>query len=104
MIVLINSDNNLDVHESYQAQLKDVISEELTNFDEHTNRIEVHLSDQNSSKESDDDKRCLIEDRLKGRQPVAEIDAAKTYDQAVNGAIDKLNTLLETILGRIRNH
>ncbi len=64
----------------------------------------MHLSDENGNKESEDDKRCMIEARLKGRQPMAVTNVANTYDQAVSGAIDKLETSLDTILGRLRNH
>lgn len=104
MTIQINTDNNVDVHETYQVQLKDVLSEELSRFDEHITRLEVHLSDENGNKESEDDKKCMIEARLKGRQPIAVSDVANTYDQAVNSAIDKLKTSLDTILGRLRNH
>ncbi len=104
MTIQINTDNNVDVHETYQGQLKDILSEELRRFDEHITRLEVHLSDENGNKESEDDKKCMIEARLKGRQPIAVTDVANTYDQAVNGAIDKLTTSLDTILGRLRNH
>ncbi len=104
MTIQINTDNNLDMHETYQAQLKHLLSEELSRFDEHITRLEVHLSDKNGNKESEDDKRCMIEARLKGRQPIAVTDVANTYDQAVSGAIDKLKTSLDTILGRLRNH
>ena len=104
MTIQINTDNNLDVHETYQEQLKDLLSDELSRFNEHITRFEVHLSDENGNKESEDDKRCMIEARLKGRQPIAVTDIANTYDQAVNGAIDKLTTSFDTILGRSRNH
>src|SRR5689334_2330669 len=104
MTIQINTDNNLDVHETYQAQLKDLLSEELSRFDEYITRLEVHLSDENGDKESEDDKKCMIEARLKGRQPIAVTNVANTYDVAVNGAIDKLKTSLDTILGRLRNH
>ncbi len=104
MTIQINTDNNVDVHETYQAQLKDLLSEELSRFEEHITRLEVHLSDENGSKESEDDKKCMIEARLKGRQPIAVSDVANTYDQAVNGATDKLKTSLDKILERLRNH
>jgi len=104
MTIQINTDNNLNVHETYQAQLKHLLSKELSRFEEHITRLEVHLSDENGNKESEDDKKCMIEARLKGRRPVAVTDVANTYDQAVNGAIDKLKTSLDTILGRLRNH
>ena len=104
MNIQINTDNSLNVHETYQTQLKDLLSKELSRFEEHITRLEVHLSDENGNKESEDDKKCMIEARLKGRRPVAVTDVANTYDQAVNGAIDKLKTSLDTILGRLRNH
>ena len=104
MTIQINTDSNLDVHETYQAQLKDLLAGELSRFDEHITRLEVHLSDENGNKESEDDKKCMIEARLKGRQPIAVSDVANTYDEAVNGAIDKLKISLDTILGRLRNH
>ena len=104
MTIQINTDNNLDVHETYQAQLKDLLSKELSRFDEHITRLEVHLSDQDGNNKSEDDKKCMIEARLKGRQPIAVTDVANTYDQSVNGAIDKLETSLDTILGRLRNY
>ena len=104
MTIQINTDNNLDVHETYQSQLKDVLSEELSRFEENITRLEVHLSDVNGKKESNNDKKCLLEARLKGRQPIVVTDVANTYDHAVNGATDKLKTSLDTILGRLRNH
>ena len=104
MTIQINTDKNLDVHETYQAQLKDLLSEELSRYDEHITRLEVHLSDENGRKEGQNDKRCMIEARLKGRQPMSVTDVTNTYDQAVNGAIDKLKTSLDTILGRLKNH
>jgi len=104
MTIQINTDNNLAVHETYHVQLKEVLSGELSRFEEHITRLEMHLSDENGNKDTKDDKRCMIEARLKGRQPIAVTNVANTYDQAVNGAIDKLKTALDTILGRLKNH
>ena len=104
MTIQINADKNLDVHETYQAQLKDQLSEESRRYDENITLQEVHLYRENSNKKSEDDKRCIIEARLKGRQPIAVTDIANTYYQTVLGAIDKLETSLDTILGRLRNH
>jgi hypothetical protein len=70
MTIQINTDKNLEVHDTYQAQLKDLLSGELSRFDDHITRLEMHLSDENGNKESDDDKRCMIEARLKGGHPL----------------------------------
>jgi ribosome-associated translation inhibitor RaiA len=45
-----------------------------------------------------------MEARLEGRQPVAVTHHAATIDQAVDGAADKLHRMIESTLGRLRNH
>lgn len=104
MTIQINTDKNVSVHEAYDNQLEALLTDELSRFDEHITRLEVHLSDENGNKDSQDDKKCLIEARLKGRQPIAVSALANTYDQSVNSAIDKLKTSLNTIIGRLKNH
>jgi len=46
----------------------------------------------------------MVEARLAGLRPIAVIDVANTYEQAVFGAIHKLKTSLETITGRLKNY
>lgn len=104
MTIQINTDKNVHVHEAFEAQLDDLLSEELSRFSEHITRSEVHLSDENGNKKGQDDKRCMIEARLEGRQPIAVTDRANDYDLAVTGAIEKLKTSLDTIEGRLKNH
>lgn len=104
MTIQLNTDNNLSVHEAFGNKLEDLLSEELSRFSEHITRLEVHLSDENGSKDGIHDKRCLLEARLESRQPMAVTALADTYELAVNNAIDKLKAALDTILGRLRNH
>ena len=103
MTIQLNTDKHLSVHEAFGNKLDDLLSEELSRFSEHITRLEVHLSDENGSKEGINDKRCLLEARLEGRQPMAVTGLANTYELAVNSAIDKLKASLNRILGRIRN-
>ncbi len=104
MTIQLNTDKNLNIHEAFGAKLNDLLSEELSRFSNHITRIEVHLSDEDGSKGGINDKRCLLEARLEGRQPVVVTGIANTYDQAVDSAIDKLKASLNTIVGRLRNH
>ena len=104
MTIQINTDNNVSVHEAFKAQLDGLITEKLSRFSEHITRLEVHLSDENGSKEGINDKKCLLEARLEGRQPIVATQVANDYEQAVHGAIDKLKSSLNTIIGRSRNH
>lgn len=64
----------------------------------------VHLTDVNGKKEGINDKRCVLEARVEGKQPIAVTNQADTHYQAAEGAIDKLNTSLDTVLGRLKNH
>jgi len=103
MTIQFNTDNNLSVHEIFGSKLENMLSEELDRFSEHISRLEVHLSDENGGKEGINDKRCLLEARLEGRQPIAVTALGNTYEQALNNSIEKLKTTLETIQGRIRS-
>ncbi len=104
MTIQLNADKNLDIHESFRKDLKDLLTERLRRFSEHITRLEVHLSDENGSKEGQNDKRCMLEARLEGMQPIAVTADAHTHEQAVEAAIDKMKNLLDTIIGRRRNH
>lgn len=101
MIIQLNTDRNLNVHQEFGAKLDDLLTEELSRFSDHITRLEVHLSDENGRKDGQNDKRCLIEARLEGSQPIAVTADADTHEQSVVEAIDKLKNSLETILGRL---
>jgi ribosome-associated translation inhibitor RaiA len=104
MTIQINTDNSLTVHESFGAKLHELLLEELSRFSENITRLEVHLSDENGHKDGLNDKRCMIEARLQGRQPIAVKDLAATHELAVSGAVDKLKSSLEKIMGKLSTH
>jgi len=104
MIIQINSDNNTKVTEEFSTRLKDIIESDLGRFGEQITRVEVHLSDENASKDALNDKRCVLEARLEGRQPIAVTNQADTHESAVFGALDKMRSSLETITGKMGNH
>lgn len=104
MTIQFNTDSSLTMHEEFRDRLKALISEELSNFSNIITRLEIHLSDQNSHKPGQNDKKCLIEARVEGRQPVAVTADAHDYEEAVDGAINKLKSMLETISGQASNH
>jgi hypothetical protein len=65
--------------------------------------VEVHLSDENGDKGGQNDKRCVMEARLQGRQPVAVTYRAATVEEAVDGAAGELTRLIENTLGRLHD-
>ena len=104
MIIQFNTDNNIDGNERLSGYLETQLSEGLSRFDSHITRIEVHLSDENANKEGKNDKRCLLEARLEGMQPIAVTNHDNTIEQAVNGALDKLKAALDSAIGKLRQH
>lgn len=104
MQIQINTDNNVEGNARMSAYFSEVLEQSLSRFDDQITRLEVHLSDDNAHKEGGDDKRCLLEARLKGLKPVVVTHQAETIEIAVNGAADKLKNALENTIGRLRNH
>ncbi|MEO6540840.1 MAG: HPF/RaiA family ribosome-associated protein [Ferruginibacter sp.] len=104
MTIQFNSDNNLTVHEEFREKLKSTLSEELNRFSEHITRLEVYLSDENGSKFGPNDKKCLLEARVEGRPPIAVSAGAGNYELAVDNAVDKLKSSLNTVFGRQGKH
>jgi ribosome-associated translation inhibitor RaiA len=104
MKILFNTDHNITGKESLTAPFIELIADELRRFSEHITRIEAHLTIEDGHKNGGNDKRCVLEARIEGRQPIAVTSHADTYQQAVDGAIDKLKASLDTIFGRLTNH
>ncbi len=104
MKILINADKSISITEELRTSLTTKISGELKRFSAHVSRLEVHLSDEDGKKNTQNDKRCMIEARIEGLQPVAVINHDNTIEQSVAGAIDKIMASLNTILGRLNNH
>lgn len=103
MHIQINTDKNIDGSDAFADQMKVIIESTLNRFVEHITRVEVHLSDENSDKAGINDKRCLMEARLEGRQPIAVTHQAANLDLAVQGAAGKLKNMIESNLGRLSN-
>ena len=101
MLIQINTDKNITVHEEYNNKLKTWLSDELTRFSPHITRIELYLSDENGQKKGVKDKKCALEARIAGRKPVAASDLGDTYDLAVKGAIDKIKVVLDSALAKM---
>jgi ribosome-associated translation inhibitor RaiA len=103
MQIQINTDHNIEGHEALAAQVSEVVESALSLVSDHITRVEVHLSDENGDKRGQNDKRCMMEARMEGRQPVAVTHQSATLVQAVDGAADKLTRLIESTLGRRRH-
>jgi ribosome-associated translation inhibitor RaiA len=100
MQVQINTDHHIEGHEALAAWATGEIKSALSRHGGQITRVEVHLSDENGHKSGTNDKRCTMEARLEGRQPLAVTQHAQTQYQSITGALDKLNHLIDSTLGR----
>ncbi len=104
MTIQINSDNNITGSEGLSNLVQNTIAQTLKRFDEQITRVEVHLNDENSHKSGNNDKRCMLEARLEGMQPIAVTAHGDTIQAALKGALGKLKSSLDTTLGKLQNH
>lgn len=104
MKIQFNTDDNVIGSEVLSDLVHAEINDTLGRFSEHVTRVEVHLSDENGDKSGGDDKRCLMEARLAGRQPQAVSHQAGTLEAAYKGAARKLRNSLDSTLGRLNDH
>jgi ribosome-associated translation inhibitor RaiA len=104
MQIQVNTDSNIEGRETLVAHVTGVVEAVLERFAGRITRVEVHLSDQNGDKSGQDDKRCMMEVRIEGRQPTAVTQAAATLHQAIDGAAEKLKRSIESTLGRLDDH
>jgi ribosomal subunit interface protein len=102
--IKINTGNNVEGKQSLETYMTDLINKDLARFDTFITRTEVHLSDENGNKKGPKDKKCVIECRMKGMDPVAVTSQEDTIRKAVDAAIDKMKAKLTSIVGKLREH
>ncbi len=104
MTIQLNTDHNITGSEKFKSVLEGQITDELSRFSEHITRVEVHLADENGNKGGLDDKRCTIAAGIEGKPTIAATNHANTYELAVSGAVHKLKSSLDKVLGRLKDH
>ncbi len=100
MQVQVDTDHNIDGRQSLVAQITEIVESSLGRVSAHITRVEVHLNDEDGRKGGQNDKRCVMEARLEGRQPIAVTEHANTLHEAVKGAAERLTHLIDSVLGR----
>jgi hypothetical protein len=104
MQIQINTGNGIENKETLERWAQAELTESLSHFKDDLTRVEVHLSDENGDKSGASDKRCTMEARLTHHQPVAVTHHGATQDEAFRGANGKLKRLLDSTLGRLKDH
>ncbi len=100
MTLLVNSDNKTAVDVKLMDIVESRVHRALGRFTVRLTRVEVHLSDVATRKVGPKEKRCLVEVRPKGTQPMSASAKATTLPAAIDGALGKMQRLLTTFFGR----
>jgi hypothetical protein len=104
MHVQVNTSNGIENKETLERWADEYLNESLARFKQEITGIEVQLSDENKIRNGASDKRCMIEARLNGHEPLAVNHHGETQDLAFRGATQKLIKLLEHTLGKLDRH
>lgn len=103
MEIIINTDNHIKGTQEFKEKYKAELSESLKRFEGYVTRFDVYFSDENKGKSGPDDKKCVIEARVKGREAESVTHFADTVAHAFSGAVDKLKSLLDRVVGQMQN-
>ena len=103
MQIQVYSDNRIENSTKLVEWTNEAVSKKLQRFDEDLTRVTVHINDENGVKAGADDKRCQIEARARGLQPISVTHKSESVRLSVDGALDKLHAALSSQLGKLRS-
>ena len=102
MKIQVNTDRHVEGSEALVQMVEAEVQSALERFEDRLTRVEVHLSDENGENDvGGADKRCLLEARPEGMQPVVVTETADNVEQALLSATQKMQNLLNSKFGRI---
>jgi ribosome-associated translation inhibitor RaiA len=100
MLIEVNGDNHVDAAK-FRAFAEGEVEAAVGRFGDRITRVEVQLGDENADKGGADDCRCMMEARMPGHHRLAVTEKAASLGQAIVGAAEKLERLVEHTVGRL---
>ena len=92
---------NVDSSDALEQHTREQLQSAIGRFEDRLTRVEVHFGDENSGhKHGGNDKRCTLEARPRGRDPIAVEAHADDFYPAVHDAAGKLKRALASRLER----
>jgi hypothetical protein len=102
MKVQVNTSNDIDNKDALERWASDYLNEHLGRFDQDLTSVEVQMTDENhAAKGGGIDKRCMLEARVNGREPIAVTNYGPDQNLAFRGAADKLAKALDHAFGKL---
>ena len=103
MQVQVHTNDHIQGGESLALWIQEEAAARLARFREHITRVEVFLTEVDAGKSGVNDKRCRLEARPAGHQPITVTADADKVASAFTSAADKLIRALDADLGRIKD-
>jgi hypothetical protein len=103
MVININAGHHIHGGESLEQHFKQMVLDSVEHYGEMVTRVNVNIKDVNADKHGSDDKHCAIEARLSGLKPTAVTCESDSVEAAVSGALDKLVSHLDSLLGKLND-
>ena len=103
MQVQVHTDDHIQGGESLAQWITEEATAKLARFRDQVTRLEVFITDVNAGKSGANDKRCRLEARPAGRQPVSVTGEGDKVADAFSSAITKLLSVLDTDMGRVKD-
>ncbi len=103
MQINVNTDRTIEYHQGLDEHVENVVRASIGRFDNHVNRVDVHLSNENKEKHADGGNGCMMEARVTGHQPVVVHAHSANLHQSIDDAAGKLARALDSALGRLND-
>lgn len=101
MQIQVHTDNHIEGSSALAGQVEAEVESALERFGTRITRVEVHLGDDNGAKRSDNDKRCRMEARVAGLDPIAASHNANSLEDALAGAVATLRQNLQRTFDKL---
>lgn len=108
MQIQTHTDNHIQGDETLYAHVQESVEHALGRYEDRITRVEVFLAeeyarDKHIGHNDADDKRCVIEVRLRGLKPLSVRHHDDTVREAYENAAQKMRHLVEKTIGRLEH-
>lgn len=106
MQIQTHTDNHIQGDEALYALVQESVEHALGRYEDRITRVEVflaeeHARDKHIGHNDDNDKRCVMEVRLRGLKPISVRHHGTTVRESYEGAGEKMQHLVEKTIGRL---
>ena len=98
MLIQVTTDSSIPQNGRLTQEVESAVRDTMQRFERQVTRVVVHLSDVDGDVRSGpDDKRCRLEVRIAGHEPITVSHYASSVEQCVSGATGKLSRSLDRV-------